>query len=176
MKHFFILASLIFAACFNSMAQTDPVKPFVTNIEIGYAHGYMEQEYDYYGLDVAHSFNANPHFSTGLGIGLHNYSWGFPGSFNANIILPIYLDFRYYPLTGKFAPYALVKGGYAIAISDKIGMFAQTGVGLKYSYSGKNSLFLNLTYGIQSYHAYKNSYDYGKFIEALGLALGLSFR
>jgi|GEM_PF-4380681 len=179
MKHLVLLASLIFV-CFNSKAQTDPVKPFVNNIQIGYAHGYMEYEYDYYGLDVARSWNADPQFSTGLGIGLHNYAWGFPGNYRGNIILPIYLDFRYYPLTEKFAPYALLKGGYAIAIFEDIGVFAQAGVGFKYNYSSRNSLFLNITYGIQNFQSSSYYFNSGgsdfKFIEALGLALGWSFR
>ncbi len=181
MKHLLILASLICAACSNLTAQTDFVKPFVTNIQIGYAHGYMDYEYDYYGLDIAHSYHANPHFSTGLGLGLHNYAWDFPGDFRGNAILPIYIDFRYYPLTKKFAPYALLKGGYAIAFYEEIGVFAQMGIGLKYNYSSRNSLFFNMTYGIQNFQSSSYNYNAGrngdtKSIEALGLAIGWSFR
>lgn len=176
MKHLLILTSLILAACFNLTAQTDAIKPGVTNIEIGYSHGYMQHEYDYYGLDIAHSYHANPHFSTGLGIGLHNYAWGFPGRFENNVVLPIYLDFRYYPLTKKFAPYALVKGGYSFRLFEEVGVFAQTGIGLKYNYSSSNSLFLNMTYGIQKFKSsYYYKYDY-RYIKALGLAIGWSFR
>lgn len=156
-------------------------KPTRTNIEIGYSHGYSRYDYDYYGIDLIHGIH-KPHFSTGLGIGLHIYAWDFPQRTADEKVIPIYIDFRYYPLKSKFTPYALIKGGYSVVLWEEVGVFMQAGGGLKYNYSPKHDLLINFTYGIQnfqsgSYNINAGSYKSSgfKFIESVGVAVGWSF-
>lgn len=188
-----LLISLFFNS-FNAAAGNDGLQnngsdslsansePFVTMLEGGFAHGYMEYEDDYYGLDLVHAYMPNQHLSIGIGVGLHNYAWGFPGELGSYSVLPIYVDFRYYPLNKRFTPYTIVKGGYSVILSEEVGVYMQTGVGFKYQYSNKHSFMLNLLYGIQNFQSYSRNdvgyYDHStdfKFIESLGFTVGWSF-
>lgn len=201
MKHLVILVSLFLCGILQLSAQTEAAqtnkaqantaqantarshaKPIVTNLEISYAHGYSAYEWDYYGVDIAPILFAGEKASLGIGAGVHNYAWGFPDNFGeGEVVIPFYLDFRYYPITTKFAPYALLKAGYAGSFGDITGVYGQTGIGLKYSYHPKHDLFFNMTYGIQNFQAKdswypkeKNSSSF-KYIEAVGVALGWKF-
>lgn len=94
------------AAFLDSLWRED-VKGYFNNTEIAGAYGLYERNVPYahffWGLTTVNGYVINKHWSTGIGLGLLNY--------DAGLMAPVYLDFKYKFNQGKFTPYVWADGG-----------------------------------------------------------------
>ncbi len=145
--------------CFVSGARgqykVTPNKPFstmrstpgwVTKLEMTGGFGLKGQSYDYskhfFGLTSVTGYQLNANFFAGAGTGLLFY--------DAGLLVPLFLDFRYAFYSGQISPYVFGDGGLLLNFSDlnTTKLFINPGLGARYTISKK--VGVNASIGIIS--------------------------
>ena len=142
MRRAVVIALLL--VCFASVARgqyrVTPNKPFstlrstpgwVTILELTTGYGLKGQTYDYskhfFGFTTVTGYQVNANFFAGGGTGLLFY--------DAGLLVPLFLDFRYAFYSGQITPYVFGDGGLLLNFSDlnTTKLFINPGVGARYT-------------------------------------------
>jgi hypothetical protein len=83
------------------------------------------------GFTTVFAYQMNVNLTAGVGTGLLFY--------DTNLMVPLYLDFRYFFMSGQFTPFIYGDGGLMLKVSDFNGskLFINPGAGVRYSLSRK---------------------------------------
>lgn len=94
------------------------------------------------GFTSIFGYQVNASFFAGAGTGLSFY--------DAGLLVPLFLDFRYAFSSGQFTPYIFADGGLLLNVSDlnTTKLFINPGAGIRYAFS--RNIALNLGAGILS--------------------------
>ncbi len=81
----------------------------------------------FYGFASVNGYQVNNDFFVGLGLGISNY--------DAGILVPLFLDFRYAFFTGQLSPYLYADGGLRLKLSNfnETKLFINPGIGARYA-------------------------------------------
>jgi hypothetical protein len=92
----------------------------------------------FYGLTTVNGIMIDNHFMGGLGIGLLN--------FDAGLVAPLFVEFRYSFGSSGFSPYVYTDGGFELKFGDfeNSNLFINPGVGLTKKLNEKIALDLGL--------------------------------
>jgi hypothetical protein len=96
---------------------------------------------------------ANGLMTMGMGLGLEYFT-----SYTDGLKLPVYLDVRVFPLSGKVTPVVILQGGYAVGLSGpevvgapRNGPQAAAGLGLHWSRSARRAMCFSVIYDWHRY-------------------------
>jgi hypothetical protein len=113
-----------------------------TGLVGGYGLNYRDIPYSayYYGLTTVNGILIDNHFMGGLGVGLVN--------FDAGLMAPLFMEFRYSFGSSLWAPYVYTDGGFELKFNDFMNssLFVNPGVGLTHKLNEKIALDLGLGY------------------------------
>jgi hypothetical protein len=157
MKHAFLIIAMLLCAMPVALSQgrVVPNKPFstlsstpgfVTINELTGGLGLVGKSYPYskhfFGFTSVNGYQVNAEFFLGAGVGISNY--------DAGILVPLFLDFRYAFSTGQLSPYLYADGGLQLNVSNfnETKLFINPGVGARYAL--ERNLAVNLSGGIIS--------------------------
>ena len=154
---FFIIAMLLSAVPVAlSQGRVVPNKPFstlsstpgfVTINELTGGPGLAGKTQPYskyfFGFSSVNGYQVNSDFFLGVGLGVSFY--------DAGLLVPLFLDFRYAFSTGQLSPYLYADGGLRLKVSNlnETKLFINPGVGARYALS--RNLALDLSVGILSH-------------------------
>lgn len=128
------------------------------------------------------AFNMNAIFGgqfgqlfAGGGVGLDAYK--------SEVFVPVFADVRYCFLRDAFSPYAMLEGGYALAVDTSPGLdggpMVTPGFGIKYFLSRTTAVNLALVYRYQSmtqaFEGIDGPFELKSNIQSFGVRLGLQF-
>jgi hypothetical protein len=168
----------------NAMAQTtlttqktapeQPETPFksglISTVRVGALVGLGEGGGIGASANYALGYQFNRNISLGLGSGLDYYT-------NYWTSVPVFLDFRIAPTTGKVVPVFALAGGYSFGSFS--GLMLNPSVGLKIKMSPKTNFLIDFGYkhqsGFISVDAGTYSDTFGATFGSLALNLGLQF-
>jgi opacity protein-like surface antigen len=107
----------------------------------------------FYGFSSVNGYQVNTEFFLGVGVGMSFY--------DAGLLVPLFLDFRYAFSTGQICPYLYADGGLRLQVSDlnQTKLFINPGVGARYAL--ERNLALDISAGFLS-HA--NGFNRESFI------------
>ncbi len=96
----------------------------------------------FFGFTSVTAYQLNSNFMAGAGVGLSFY--------DAGLLVPLFLDFRYSFLPRPFTPYIYADGGLNLQVSslNDTKLFINPGVGARYSFGRK--IAANVSVGIIS--------------------------
>jgi len=85
----------------------------------------------FFGFTSVTAYQLNSNFMAGAGVGLSFY--------DAGLMIPLFLDFRYSFMSRPFSPYIYADGGLNIQVSDlnETKLFINPGAGARYSFGRK---------------------------------------
>lgn len=131
------------AAFSDSMGRVHTRKFFnATDLIGGYGLNYRDVPYSqyFYGLTTVNGLMIDNHFMAGIGIGLIN--------FDAGLVAPVFMEFRYSFGNSGFNPYIYTDGGFELKFDDfnNSNLFIHPGVGLTKKLNEKIALDLGLGY------------------------------
>jgi hypothetical protein len=146
MKNLVLIISLLVLITLSTNAQyrVVPNKPyavlksnpgFVSITELnggfGLASTILPDSKSFIGFTTVVGYQLNVHLISGIGTGLLFY--------DTNLMVPLFLDFRYFFMSGKFTPYIYGDGGLMLKVSELNGskLFINPGAGVRYSISRK---------------------------------------
>lgn len=113
-----------------------------TDLSGGYGLNYRNIPYSshFYGLTTVNGLLIDNHFMGGIGVGLLN--------FDAGLVAPLFMEFRYHFGTSNFKPYIYTDGGFELKFDDfqNSSLFISPGVGLTSKLNEKFALDLGLGY------------------------------
>jgi hypothetical protein len=113
-----------------------------TDLAGGYGLNYRDIPYSshFYGLTTVNGLLIDNHFMGGIGVGLLN--------FDAGLVAPIFMEFRYHFGSSDFKPYIYTDGGFELKFDDfqNSSLFISPGVGLTSKLNEKFALDLGLGY------------------------------
>ncbi len=114
-------------------------------VEFGYQIGNGFWGVDRIKFDIITGYHINPHFYFGIGTGVRFYYD------ISSLVVPVYANFRAYPLKGKISPFFSFKGGYSFSIIsfDMGGFIFEPGFGVNFMISKKSAISFGLGYEIQ---------------------------
>ncbi len=166
---FFIIAMLLSAIPVATAQQrVVPNKPFstfsstpgfVTINELTGGLGLVGKSYPYskhfIGFTSVNGYQVNSNFFLGAGLGVSFY--------DAGLLVPLFLDFRYAFNTGQLSPYLYADGGLQVQASDlnQTKLFINPGVGARYAM--ERNLAVNISIGILSQVDGINRASFAKF-------------
>jgi hypothetical protein len=150
MVFFFCLAMLV-----NAQYRVNPNRPyevlksnpgFVSINELTGGIGLNSNSTPYskhfFGFTSVTGYQLNGNFMAGAGVGLSFY--------DAGLLIPLFLDFRYSFLPRPFTPYIYADGGLNLQVSslNDTKLFINPGAGVRYSFGRK--IAANVSLGILS--------------------------
>lgn len=140
-------------------------------VDLGYVVDLSDNNADKIEISTSHGYQFNNYFYLGGGAAVDFYT-------DADLIsVPIFADFRANFINKKVTPFADVKLGYSVG--DVEGLYATTGVGVRFSLKGKKAINLKLEYNYQQYDyyyvGYYHTYDDTLSLEGLGFKVGFEF-
>lgn len=113
-----------------------------TDLSGGYGLNYRTIPYSshFYGLTTVNGLMIDNHFMGGIGVGLVN--------FDAGLVAPLFMEFRYHFGSSAFLPYIYMDGGFELKFKDfqNSSLFISPGVGLTRKLNEKIALDLGLGY------------------------------
>ena len=155
----FILVLIICAFSFASAQDMVlPNKPFTTlnsnpgyitidEFTTGFGLGVTDVPYSkgFWGFTTLHGYQVNKSFIAAAGTGIYFYG--------SDILIPLFLDFRYNIRISNITPYVFADGGLLLNPSDFNGgtkLFINPGAGARYTFSKKIAVNLGAGLLIQS--------------------------
>lgn len=146
MKKIFLSAAVSIIICSSLVAQykVTPNKPYsVLRSNPGFVsineataglglHTNSTADSDhFFGFTTILGYQLNASFTAGAGTGLSFY--------DSNLLVPLFLDFRYHFLPRQFSPYIYADGGLLLMVSDlnATKVFISPGAGVRYSLGRK---------------------------------------
>ena len=146
-------------------------------VQSGFLFGIGEYGMNRFTLDFINTYQINPYFSFGLGIGARNYY-----DFNAPVLIPIFADFRVNFIDNLTSPYLSLGVGYSFDATNsfkKVGFFLNPTVGVTIMIPRNHSINVGVGYEMQRMNFFvtdwRNYYVFTKNSGAINLVLSLSF-
>lgn len=131
------------------------------NIDIGITFG----DLDRFELNSSHGYQFNPYTYIGGGIGIHYFYYYAPKPDPKELFVPLFIDFRANFNQNKIMPFASMKLGYSLDISDNFkgaGVYWSPAIGLKFFNNNYITLYTTVSYSLQQWKdpQYYNEYNY----------------
>ncbi|MDD4417506.1 MAG: hypothetical protein PHH81_01545 [Bacteroides graminisolvens] len=145
----------------NNSNSVPQINGYKGTIDVGITFG----DLDRFELNSSHGYQFNPYTFIGGGIGVHYFYYYAPKPNPKELITPIFIDFRANFNQRKIMPFASMKLGYSLDISDSFsgaGVYWSPAIGLKFFNNHYITLYTTLSYSLQQWKnpKYYNEYDY----------------
>lgn len=147
-------------------------------VDLGYTFGIGDYSINRLEITTSHGFQFNPYIFLGGGTGIHYFHE------SQSAAMPLFADFRVNFKQGPVVPFAGLKMGYTVMLSDDIedlGFYCAPSVGVKFMMNHRMALNLSLGYTVQLFDYYYNDY-YSHYyyyatenLSGISLKLGLEF-
>lgn len=138
----------------SSVTNAGSGKGYEGLVQLGYGVGVGLYGEDRAKFNFINGYRFNPHFMTGIGVGVRAYT----GLGSTELFVPLFLHLRYTVLDRKVSPYLAVDCGLGFNASDDFraeGVMLNSGLGVSIRTGGSTALLLGFALDLQKRSIYE---------------------